>query len=52
MPQNVDLSAQVWSEIDHGFRFLFFETYIGWLLLAALIVAAGVRVMRERRWDR
>lgn len=52
MQQNVDVSAQIWSEIDHGFQFLFFETYIGWFIVTALMVAAGVRIMRERRWDR
>jgi hypothetical protein len=52
MPQNVDLSAQVWSEIDHGFRLLFFQTYYGWVLIAAAMVAVGARIVRERRWDR
>jgi hypothetical protein len=42
MPSDMSWGDQIWVDIDKGFRFLFFDSYWGWILVA-LIVAVMVR---------
>jgi hypothetical protein len=49
MGRDGGLGTEVWSAIDHGFRYLFFDSFVGWLAIGVLVCIVAVRVVVERR---
>ena len=49
MGQDASWGTAVWSAIDHGFRYLFFDNFYGWIVIGGLVGLVGFRIVAERR---